>query len=78
MRKISLDNILYLLYIVQIYLCIRDSKIQNTYSVLFDIFEAVDWCETYQNCMLKTSDFLNKILLTREMHNIFTEKRTQP
>lgn len=36
------------LYIVQIYLCIRDSKIQNIYSVLFDILEAVDWCETYQ------------------------------
>lgn len=59
-------------------LCLRDSKIQNIYSVLFDILETVDWCETYQNCMLKTSDFLNKILLTREMHNIFTKGRTQP
>lgn len=36
------------LYIVQIYLCIRDSKIQNIYSVLFDILEAIDWCEIYQ------------------------------
>lgn len=72
------NNILYLFDIVQIYLCIRDSKIQNIYSVLFDILEAVDWRETYQNRMLKTSDFLNKILLTRELHEIFTKGRTQP
>lgn len=39
-----------------------------------DILEAVDWYETYQNCMLKTSDFLNKILLPSEIHNIFTKQ----
>lgn len=77
-KKMFPNNILYLFDIVQIYLCIRDSKIQNIYSVLFDILEAVDWRETYQNRMLKTSDFLNKILLTREMHKIFTKGGTQP
>lgn len=61
------------MYIVQIYLCIRDNRIQNIYFVLFYISEAVDWCVTYQNCMLKTKDFLNKILLTREMQKVFTK-----
>lgn len=37
------------------------------------ILEAVDWYKTYHNCMLKTSDFLNKILLPREIHNTFTK-----
>lgn len=78
MRKMSPNNILYLFVYSSNMFMFRDSKIQNIYSVLFDILETVDWCETYQNCMLKTSDFLNKILLTREMHNIFTKGRTQP
>lgn len=46
------------------------------YIFCLDILEAVDWYNTYQNCMLKTSDFLNKILLSREIHIYKTE--TQP
>lgn len=53
------------LYIAQIYSRTRDDRIENIYSVL--IFEAADWREADQNVMLKTEDFLNKILLTREI-----------
>lgn len=46
------------------------------YIFCLDILEAVDWYNTYQNCMLKTSDFLNKILLPREICIYKTEKHS--
>lgn len=68
------------LNIVQIDLFIRDSNIQN---ILFcsGNLEAVEQCKTYKSCMLKTSDFLNKILLTgkiKKKKSIFTREKTQP
>lgn len=66
------------LNIVQIYLFIRDSKIQNIFFCSGNL-EAVEQCKTYQSCMLKTSDFLNKILLTGKIKkSIFTREKTQP
>lgn len=61
------------------------NKDQFTYAygtILYKIYilsgltfsEVVGFCKSPHYCMLKTTDFLNKILLTRELNNIFTQR----
>lgn len=54
----------------------HNGEYNEKYIFCLDILEAVDWYNTYQNCMLKTSDFLNKILLPRELYIYKTKKRS--
>lgn len=59
----------------RIQICFCTMAHNEKYIFCLDIL-AVDWYNTYQNCMLKTSDFLNKILLPREIHIYKTEKHS--